>query len=152
MAIDMRSNSTEELLKLEAKVLALIGEAVSEENKRWNSDKIGAEIKLIGARPAGVVAEESPIAQASRRAVTTVSRPAKVIFAGSSTDSNLAMSLGIPAVTLGGGGEGGAWHSPNEWYRPTEAYLGPQHVLLTALALVGVQGTSQPLLAVRPPR
>jgi len=152
MAIDMRSNSTEELLKLEAQVLAMIKEAVAEENKRWNSDKISAEINLIGARPAGVVREDAVIVQASRRAVTAVSRPARVTLAGSSTDSNLAMSLGIPAVTLGGGGEGGGWHSPREWYRPTDAYLGPQHVLLTALALVGLEGVSQPLLATRPPR
>jgi hypothetical protein len=75
-----------------------------------------------------------------------------VTFAGSSTDSNIAMSLGIPAVTLGGGGDGGGWHSPREWYKATDAHLGPQHVLLTVLALVGVEGTSKPLLAVRPPR
>lgn len=152
MAIDMRSNSTEELLKLEAGVLALIKEAAAEENKRWNSDKISVEINLIGARPAGAVAEDAAIVQASRRAVTTVSRPALVTFAGSSTDSNLAMSLGIPAVTLGGGGEGGAWHSQREWYKPTDAHFGPQHVLLTMLALAGVQDVSPPLLAVRPAR
>jgi acetylornithine deacetylase/succinyl-diaminopimelate desuccinylase-like protein len=152
MAIDMRSNSTEELLKLEAKVLALVKEAVTEENARWNSDKITAEIKLIGARPAGAVAEDAAIVQASRRAVIAVSRPARVTLAGASTDSNLAMSLGIPAVTLGGGGEGGGWHSPREWYKATDAHLGPQHVLLTMLALVGMEGASRPLLAIRPPR
>ena len=152
MAIDMRSDNTEELLKLEANVLALIKAAVTEENRRWGSDKISADIKLIGARPAGAVAEDAAIVQASRRAVTAVSRPARVTFAGSSTDSNLAMSLGIPAVTIGGGGEGGAWHSQREWYKPTDAYLGPQLLLLTVLALVGVESVSQPLLDIRPPR
>ena len=70
-------------------------------------------------------------------------------FAGSSTDSNLAMSLGIPAVTLGGGGEGGNWHSRNEWYRPVDGYLGPQNALLTILMLLGLDGATKPLLAVR---
>ena len=70
-------------------------------------------------------------------------------FAGSSTDSNLAMSLGIPAVTLGGGGEGGNWHSRNEWYRPVDGYLGPQNALLTILMLQGLDGATKPLLAVR---
>ena len=70
-------------------------------------------------------------------------------FAGSSTDSNLAMSLGIPAVTLVGGGEGGNWHSRNEWYRPVDGYLGPQNALLTILMLQGLDGATKPLLAVR---
>jgi di/tripeptidase len=98
IAVDMRSNSTEELLKLEARLLDLVKEAVVEENARWNSDKITVEIKLIGDRPAGIVAMDSPIVQATQRAVSVITRGPRVTFAGSSTDSNLAMSLGIPAV------------------------------------------------------
>ncbi|MBR1218796.1 M20/M25/M40 family metallo-hydrolase [Bradyrhizobium sp. U87765 SZCCT0131] len=150
MTVDMRSNATEELLKLEATLLGLVKEAVAEENARWNSDKLVVEIKLIGDRPAGAVAEDSPIVQASQRAVMTLTRAPRVTFAGSSTDSNLAMSLGIPAVTIGGGGEGGNWHSRNEWYRPVDAWLGPQHALLTALVLTGLDGVTQPLLRTRP--
>ena len=152
MAVDMRSNATEELLKLEARVLDLVREAVNEENKRWNSDKITVDIKLIGDRPAGMVAEDSPIVQATRRAVSAITRTLTVTFAGASTDSNLAMSLGVPAVTLGGGGEGGNWHSLKEWYKPTDAYLGPQNVLLTTLVLAGLDGVTQPVLPARPPR
>lgn len=123
MAVDMRSDSTEELLKLEARLLDLVKDAVREENARWNSDKIAVEIKLIGDRPAGIVALDSPIVQATQRAVATITRAPRVTFAGSSTDSNWAMSLGIPAVTIGGGGEGGNWHSRNEWYKPVDAYF-----------------------------
>jgi di/tripeptidase len=85
-------------LKLEARLLDLVKEAVVEENARWNSDKITVEIKLIGDRPAGIVAMDSPIVQATQRAVSVITRGPRVTFAGSSTDSNLAMSLGIPAV------------------------------------------------------
>jgi tripeptide aminopeptidase len=152
MTVDMRSNETEELLKLDKKVLGLVNEAVAEENRRWKSDKLSVDVKLIGDRPAGAVPEDSIIVQASRAAVTAVSRQPRVTFAGSSTDSNVAMSLGIPAVTIGGGGEGAGWHSLGEWFRPTNAYQGPQNVLLTALVLVGLHGVSQPVLAVRPPR
>jgi tripeptide aminopeptidase len=148
----MRSNSTEELLKLEARLLDLVREAANEENKRWGSDKITVEINLIGDRPAGIIAEDSPIIQATRRAVTVVTRAPSVSFAGSSTDSNVAMSLGVPAVTLGGGGEGGNWHSLNEWYKPTDAYLGPQNVLLTMLVLSGLEDVTQPVLQTRQPR
>src|SRR6267154_1189536 len=146
MAVDMRSDSTEELLKLEARLLDLVKDAVREENARWNSDKIAVEIKLIGDRPAGIVAMDSPIVQATQRAVAVVTRAPRVTFAGSSTDSNLAMSLGIPAVTMGGGGEGGNWHSRNEWYKPTDAYYGPQNALLTILVLTGLDGVTKPAL------
>jgi acetylornithine deacetylase/succinyl-diaminopimelate desuccinylase-like protein len=149
MAVDMRSDSTEELLKLEARLLDLVKDAVREENARWNSDKIAVDIKLIGDRPAGIVAMDSPIVQATQRAVAVVSRAPRVTFAGSSTDSNWAMSLGIPAVTIGGGGEGGNWHSRNEWYKPVDAYYGPQHALLTILVLTGLDGVAKPALQVR---
>jgi tripeptide aminopeptidase len=149
MAVDMRSNSTEELLKLEARLLDLVKLAVAEENARWKSDKMTVEIKLIGDRPAGIVAMDSPIVQATQRAVSTITRGPRVTFAGSSTDSNMAMSLGIPAVTIGGGGEGGNWHSRNEWYKPVDAWLGPQNALLTVLTLAGLDGVTKPALAVR---
>src|ERR1700738_3481251 len=118
MAVDMRSNSTEELLKLEARLLDLVKQAVEEENARWKSDKMTVEIKLIGDRPAGIVAMDSPIVQATQRAVTVVTRTPRVTFAGSGTASHLEMAQGIPAVTIGGGGGGGNWPSRNEWDRP----------------------------------
>jgi len=149
MAVDMRSNSTEELLKLEEKLLGLVKQAVVEENARWNSDKISVEIKLIGDRPAGIVSMDSPIVQATQRTVAAIARGPRVTFAGSSTDSNIAMSLGIPAVTIGGGGEGGNWHSRNEWYKPTNAWMGPQNAFLTVLMLSGLDGLTKPSLVVR---
>jgi acetylornithine deacetylase/succinyl-diaminopimelate desuccinylase-like protein len=79
-----------------------------------------------------------------------VTRAPRVTFAGSSTDSNIAMSLGIPAVTIGGGGEGGNWHSRNEWYKPVDAWMGPQSALLTVLMLSGLDGVTKPALVTRP--
>ncbi len=149
MAVDMRSNSTDELLKLEARLLDLVRQAVVEENARWNTDKMTVEITLIGDRPAGTVSMDSPIVQATQRTVAAIGRGPRVTFAGSSTDSNIAMSLGIPAVTIGGGGEGGNWHSRNEWYKPVDAWMGPQNALLTVLMLTGLDGVSKPTLAVR---
>ena len=149
MAVDMRSNSTEELLKLEEKLLGLVKQAVVEENARWNTDKMTVEIKLIGDRPAGIVEMDSPIVQATQRAVFGITRGKRATFGGASTDSNIAMSLGIPAVTIGGGGEGGNWHSRNEWYKPTDAWMGPQSALITVLMLSGLDGVTKPALAVR---
>jgi tripeptide aminopeptidase len=150
MAVDMRSNSTEELLKLEEKLLGLVRQAVTEENARWNTDKMTVEIKLIGDRPAGKVEMDSPVVLATQRAVAAIANGRKATFGGASTDSNIAMSLGIPAVTIGGGGEGGNWHSRNEWYKSTDAWMGPQSALLTVLMLSGLDGVTKPALAVRP--
>jgi tripeptide aminopeptidase len=150
MAVDMRSNSTEELLKLEAKLLDLVKQAVMEENARWKSDKITLTIRLIGDRPAGMTAADSPIVQAARNSVNAVRNGPNATLGGASTDSNLPMSLGIPAVTIGGGGEGGNWHSVNEWYKPVDGYLGPQRALMTVLMLQGLDGVTKPTLTVRP--
>ena len=139
MAVDMRSNSEEELLKLEARLLELVKEAVADENARWKTDKISVDVRLIGDRPAGIVSMDSPIIQATQRAVTAITRGPRATFAGSSTNSNIAMSLGIPAVTIGGGGEGGNWHSRNEWYKPTDAWMGPQNALLDGVDAVGAR-------------
>jgi tripeptide aminopeptidase len=149
MTVDMRSDSTAELLKLEARLLEVVKQAVVAENARWKTDKLTLEIKLIGDRPAGLTPKDSPIVQATQYAVTAIAPNTQVTLAGSSTDSNQAMSLGIPAVTVSGGGEGGNWHSRSEWYRPVEAWLGPQSALLTVLTLAGLDGTSKPTLVIR---
>jgi tripeptide aminopeptidase len=150
MAVDMRSNATDELLKLEAKLLDLVKQAVTEENARWKSDKIMLTIKLIGDRPAGMTAAASPIVEAARKSVNAIRNGPNATLGGASTDSNQPMSLGIPAVTIGGGGEGGNWHSVNEWYKPVDGYLGPQRALMAVLMLQGLDGVTKPTLAVRP--
>ncbi len=74
----------------------------------------------------------------------------KDFFIGaSSTDSNTPIALGVPAVTLGGGGIGGAAHAPLERYSPLNKWRGPQNTLLAMLALVDVDGVSEPLLPKR---
>src|SRR5207253_9850881 len=99
--------------------------------------------------PAAIVSLDSPIVQATQRAVAAIARGPLATFAGSSTDSSIAMSLGIPAVTIGGGGEGGNWHSRNEWYKPVDAWMGPQSALLTVLMLSGLDGVTKPSLTIR---
>ena len=149
LGLDMRSNSAAELKKLEEQILALAREAAVEENKRWDKpDTIKVEFKLVGDRPAGAGSPDSPMLHAARKGIAAVGAEVKSIMA-SSTDSNLPISLGIPAVTLGSGGVGGGSHGPGEWYSPVNAWLGPQSQLLTILSLVGVEGVTQPLLPKR---
>ena len=149
LGLDMRSNSGEELKKLEERMLQLAREAAAEENARWNQkDVIKVEFKLVGDRPAGAGSIDSPMVHAARKGIAAVGGEVKSIMA-SSTDSNLPISLGIPAVTLGSGGVGGGSHGPGEWYSPVNAWLGPQSQFLTIVSLVGIDGVVQPLLPKR---
>lgn len=117
-------------------------------------EKVRAEYYLkrmqeLGLKDATIDAD-SPVVQAAQKSVEAVVPGRKVMLAGASTDSNQPMSLGIPAVTIGGGGEGGNWHSVNEWYKPVNGYLGPQRALMAVLILQGLDGVTSPTLAVRP--
>ena len=149
IGLDMRSNSAAELAKLEEKMLAIARAAADEENARWKQPgRVKVEIKFVGDRPAGAQARDSLITQVGVRSAQALG--VKDFFIGaSSTDSNIPIALGVPAVTLGGGGIGGGSHASQEWYSPLNAWRGPQNTLLAMLALVGVDGVTEPLLPKR---
>jgi acetylornithine deacetylase/succinyl-diaminopimelate desuccinylase-like protein len=148
MQVDMRSNRMKELLDLEVQFMDIVKKAADEETARWGGDKITVQIKLVGDRPAGVQPTDSPMVQAAWLSTQAIGLKPK-LDEPSSTDSNLPISLGIPAITVGGGGKDDNNHAPSEWFDPTDAYLGPQRVFLTILGLVGVDGVSEPLLSPR---
>ena len=151
MEVDLRSDDMAPLLAIEHDILSAIKSAVTEENARWDSDKISADIKLVGDRPAGVQSIDSPIVCAAFLSLNALGLKGAA-HTGSSTDSNLPISLGIPAATLGHGGDSGGTHSLQEWWEPKNGYQGPQKTFLTILGLVGIDGVSQPMLPKRPPR
>lgn len=146
MLVDIRSNDQKELANLDMKLLSIIKFAAEEENQRWNKlDEITVDILKVGDRPAGLQSPESIIVQTSAAASLAIGiEPA--LTAAVSTDSNIPIHLGIPAVTLCGGGDSGGYHTLNEYYDPTDAYQGVQKLLLTVLGLVGVNGITEPLL------
>ena len=148
MLLDLRSSSENELKKLENQVKELLEQAATEENRRWNSSAITLEMKLVGDRPAGQQSADLPMVQAAWAASEAVGVPPE-FGPASSTDANLPMSLGIPAIRLCGGGAEGNNHSLDEWYDPKQAYRGPQKIFMTLLGLVGVAGVTEPLLAKR---
>lgn len=152
IGIDVRSNSQAELVKFVEKVMAAIHEAVADENKRWNAKaQITVDIKQVGDRPAGSIPTDAKIVQAARAAMKAVGAETRSMEA-SSTDSNLPISLGVPAITLSSSGQAGGSHSLGEWYAPVNNSLGPQNILLLALALAGVEGLTEPILEKRAPR
>jgi acetylornithine deacetylase/succinyl-diaminopimelate desuccinylase-like protein len=152
MAIDIRSNGTPALLETEKHIMSAIASGVADENGRWSPTKgneITFQARQIGDRPAGQTATDSVIVQSAVRVIKANSKEAPSLRGGS-TDANVPMSLGIPAVILGSGGKSGGSHSRDEWFDPTNAHEGAQWALTTVLGLVGVEGVSEPLLAKRP--
>jgi len=150
MAIDIRSDEMGPLLETERRVLAAVDEAVVEENKRWGVSTLSASNKLIGDRPGGRTPADSAIVEAVVRSNTAFGH--KTLLISGSADANVPMSLGIPAITVGGGGKTGGFHALSEWIDLTDAWKGAQNSLMTVLGLVGVQGVSEPLLPKRPAR
>jgi acetylornithine deacetylase/succinyl-diaminopimelate desuccinylase-like protein len=155
MQVDMRSNDPGALKMLEEQLLPMAQSAADAENARWNAPgdgKITVKTELIGDRPAGDQDPHSPIVETSYAASAALGLPAD-LGDPSSTDANLPISLGIPAVRLGGGGHADNTHSftDEEWFDPKDAQLGPQRIFLTALGLVGVAGPEpvNPLLPSR---
>jgi acetylornithine deacetylase/succinyl-diaminopimelate desuccinylase-like protein len=115
MDVDMRSTSCAELKKVDAAFLAVVREAVEEENRARSTKEgsISADPRLIGERPCGETPLSSPLVAGAAAAVRAFGgEPA---FTFSSTDANIPMSLGLPAITIGRGGPGGRTHSPDEW-------------------------------------
>ncbi len=145
MLLDIRANATKELLELEAQVLEAVRSAKDDENRRWRTDSITVDAKLIGDRPAGSQAADSVIVQAACASIRTLGNT-PYLQGPVSTDANIPIALGIPAICLGGGGRGGNAHSPDEWYENIDAFLGPQSIFLTILGLAGAHGICEPLL------
>jgi acetylornithine deacetylase/succinyl-diaminopimelate desuccinylase-like protein len=114
MVVDMRSVNCGELERVDEQFLTIVREAVDEENaaRSTREGSITADPKLIGDRPCGATAMDAPIVQATTAAVTAFGLTPS--YGISSTDSNIPMSLGIPAVTIGRG-PGGRAHSLDEW-------------------------------------
>jgi acetylornithine deacetylase/succinyl-diaminopimelate desuccinylase-like protein len=141
--IDMRSEQPGPLAELDARVRSAIAAAVAAEKARWprSTVPLAARIDTIGIRPAGAQPDSAPIVQvalAASRALGLTSTTG-----ASSTDANIPISMGIPAIEMDGGGRGGASHAPEEWYEDTaDSYKGPQWAALIVAALAGIRPAS----------
>jgi acetylornithine deacetylase/succinyl-diaminopimelate desuccinylase-like protein len=140
MEVDMRSESAKELATIDGKVHAAIQQALSEERARWPRSRVPLDVKIdtIGIRPTGEQPDDAPIVRAAIASGKALGFTAPT--GASSTDSNIAISLGIPAVTIDGGGQGHGAHSLGESYDDGDrGWLGPQWAALLVATLVGVK-------------
>jgi len=134
MEVDMRSSDQKSLEAVNSKFKAAVAEAVEEENRRWSlRGTVSANPEVVGYRPPGVTNADSAIV-ITAQAVTKLFGGAGTLGEGS-TDSNVPMHVGIPAITIGGGGRGTGAHSLDETFDTKDSYLGTQRGLLLAVAL-----------------
>jgi acetylornithine deacetylase/succinyl-diaminopimelate desuccinylase-like protein len=140
MEVDMRSESPVELEKLETAFLGLMKQAVDEENaaRSTRQGAVSVENRIIGDRPSGQTPRDSHIVQTAAAAIRAVGMSPSYSF--SSTDSNIPISLKIPAITIDSGGRGGRAHALDEWIdvEKSSSVKGIEAALLMLLALAGL--------------
>ena len=138
MTVDLRSVNSEEIAKLEAYLRRVVELAVREENSQraLSGTRLSYETQQVGDRPSGETPVESRLVQTSIACSRVLGIETRLDC--SSTDSNIPISVGIPAITIGAGGVSGNCHSLSEWYEPTGRALGLKRLLLLVGALAGL--------------
>ena len=139
--VDIRSESEDELAKLEAALRECIAAGVRDEmesSRDRSKGKLEWKVNLLGSRPGGELPPNSALLAALRAADEFVRNQSRV--ERSSTDANVPLSHGIDAISIGAGGTGGGAHSLQEWYEPAGREMGLQRALLT---LIGIAGLSE---------
>ncbi|MFN2433450.1 MAG: M20/M25/M40 family metallo-hydrolase [Gemmatimonadota bacterium] len=135
MELDLRSEDAEALRGVEKAAMDALVAALREERAARGDERgqLELEVELVGDRPAGALPAESFLVRAAR--AVTRALGVEPVLSVSSTDANVPLALGVPAVSLGGGGVGGRAHSPHEWFDPRESRHGIERVFLLTLLL-----------------
>jgi len=136
--LDLRSEDADALGRLDAAVAAVLARARDEENRRRTPGTavLALERQLLGDRPSGSTPRSHPLVQAAIAANTALGKPHELACA--STDANVPIALGVPAIALGAGGKAGDTHLTTEWYENSEGALGVVRALLVVAAMAEV--------------
>jgi acetylornithine deacetylase/succinyl-diaminopimelate desuccinylase-like protein len=138
-SIDFRSTSPDELLRLEVALHRAVEDAVDQTNvaprhlAQRNRGSLTFIIEKIGDRPAAQLADDSPILDALRAVDRHLGIPTDLRLG--STDANIPISLGLPSLSMGAGGDGGGAHTLSEWYSDKDRETGLRRVLLLTIAM-----------------
>lgn len=135
--IDMRSVSQERLLGIDEILQEAVQKALKETNDMRRSGRaLTVDVEMIGNRPSGEIDPQNEFIQRAKAATKVFGN--KYSLQRSSTDSNVPISLGIPSMTLGGGGTSGNAHSLDEWWYNKDGHKGIQRALLILIAEAGL--------------
>jgi tripeptide aminopeptidase len=141
LKVDVRSESEDELVRLESALRECMAAGVRDEMESArdrSKGKLEWKVETLGSRPGGELPSDSPLLVALRAADDFTGNASRIERA--STDANVPLSQGIDAIALGAGGNGGGAHSLQEWYEPSGRELGLQRALLTVLGISGIAG------------
>jgi tripeptide aminopeptidase len=139
LKVDLRSESEDELIRLESALRDCVAAGIRDEmegSRDRSKGKLEWRLDLLGSRPGGELASNSPLLASLRAADESVGNQSRLERA--STDANIPLSLGIEAIAIGAGGNGGGAHSLQEWYESEGREIGLKRVLLTLLGSSGV--------------
>ncbi|MDA9263180.1 M20/M25/M40 family metallo-hydrolase, partial [bacterium] len=138
MEIDIRSIEPSRLDAMESLLQEAVNKARAHQNgiKRRGPDLM-AVLDKIGNRPSGELADDLPLIQRSLAATTFFGE--KPFLTRGSTDSNIPIAKGVPAITIGRGGKGGKAHSLDEWWLNDEGYKAIQLAMLILLSEAGMR-------------
>jgi len=138
LEVDTRSSEPAALHALSRAVYRAARDAAAEENARraLGTPPLAHAVETIGDRPCGVVPEDDPLVRAAVAATRLVGRRPELATA--STDANVPIGLGVPAVAIGAGGRGGDAHTPGEWYENVDGSLGVARALTLTVASAGL--------------
>jgi acetylornithine deacetylase/succinyl-diaminopimelate desuccinylase-like protein len=132
--VDLRSTDPAVLARLDAELHAAVREAAREENARatLHAGALVATLQRIGDRPCGTTDDAHPLVRAAIAATRDAGLEPELSLA--STDANVPIALGIPAIAIGGGGRGGDAHTLDEWYENEAGTRGVARALEIVLA------------------
>lgn len=138
--VDIRSEQNGPMNNLVQALTEAVERAQEHENARATIGKVAAKLKEIGSRPAGRLPANSPILAALRQVDAHLGLRTRQECA--STDANIPLSLGMDAISIGAGGQGGGAHTPAEWFSPEGRDLGLKRITLTMALLLHVSEAS----------
>lgn len=138
LEVDVRSTSGAELDRLGGAVATHAAQVLASHNggRRPGTPALQLELTPIGDRPGGAIAPDAELARAAFEATRLVGRTPEAAIA--STDANIPLHLGIPAVALGAGGRGGEVHTTREWFENRDGALGVIRAMTVLAAVAGV--------------
>jgi di/tripeptidase len=131
--VDLRSESAARIDGMASLLATSVEDAIALENSR-GTGRVATKIKEIGSRPGGGLAPDAPLLESMRAVDAHLGIRSHLDC--SSTDANIPLSLGIPAISIGTGGQGGGAHTPAEWYHPEGRELGLRRILLALCLLL----------------
>jgi acetylornithine deacetylase/succinyl-diaminopimelate desuccinylase-like protein len=135
--VDLRSEDPEKIDQMASLLGACVAQAAETENNRATAGRVTARLKEIGSRPGGELREGAPILNCILAVDAFLGIRSRLDC--SSTDANIPLSLGIPAVSIGAGGQGGGAHTTAEWFHPESRELGLRRILLALCGLLLVE-------------